>query len=462
MNTKLFILLLFFACSCGIEIKNETASGTITDRVDDDLDLANLAFGLFRNDLDQDLFILELNFENTSVLSLAQNDVTWKRQMAETGHLINRLGNSLDFSKQNKEFLSDILQGLRENNILPKNKDIDLFDRFISPHISVNGNGAPKIDEKHFIRRNYLSIIAATQWHLQAIRLQEYPELMGVRGGTTLHDNFFVPRLYAKYLAFENNIKIDFSKDIKEIYRNLSDNLSDSKKFNIFGYSRQNASSHLRQKDLKNVSRYGIDMRFLKKGNAVPILPNEGRHLHFGFFQFEGSEKGTTFFKEEAHGFGSASDKVAHLKNWGTHIATKKAGKGPRETSTPKMRIEDLTTELKNAGYTNDKLLKKLMKVNSKKQSLNLVLQEILKDIATHPEYETYQSKINQKFDVIEVIGNEYVLTDEKTKKTVTSDIFIDPISPKTKIDPASKFPKRVAPPASRKIKLPKSIRFKW
>lgn len=148
------------------------------------------------------------------------------------------------------------------------------------------------------------------------------------------------------YIAFENNILLDYNDDIVEIFDELSAKMKAEKSFNTFAYLRQNVSSHLRQRDLSSVSRFGIDMRFLADGNAVPILPNQGRHLHVGFFRFNDEKKGFTFFKEEAHGFGSASDKIAHAKNYFVHLLTGKSKQGPRETATPIEFIEKMIGEL--------------------------------------------------------------------------------------------------------------------
>ena len=467
------IAFLMMLVSCGIEY--ETEHSTMEVKLQDGNDesaVMSFAFQLFKNEMNQNLFILEFNPQNDrrEGFALTQSPQglpnypeqlspkLWEQKMVIIGKSINEYAraNRIDFSRLDEDILFDIVVDLRTKGML--SHDEDLFDRLLSDRIFIDGNAVPKFDRVHYVRRNYIAVIAAIQWHLQAVRIQEYPGWNGVRGGTTIHDNYFIPRMYAKYIAFENKLDIDFNRDIDHIYKELSEKLKAGSSPNTFAYSRQNASSHLRQKDLSNVLRFGIDMRFLQDGNSIPILPNKGRHLHVGYFEFDDNPKGFTFFKEESYGFGSAADKIVHIKNYFKHLIKNKARKGPRETSTPKAFIDEMLAELESEGYKNEKLFAQLRNANSKKYSLNALLRRLVKDISEYQESDIFKAKVSEKFDVIDVIGSEYILTDDKIAMPLRSETLRKPLASKTSFSPSAS---RVKSPQSYRIKWPTVSRFR-
>ena len=359
----------------------------------------------------QALFFLEFDFQDR--LSLTDPQISWKTQTANAGSEIIRFVNSTNFNKSHDEFIDDLLLDLHRKGIIRDNED--LYFRFFQRHLIVKTNiaNATPVEfstSRSFIRRNYLTAIAAIQWHLQRTRIQEYPQWDGQRGGTTL-DHRGISLFYLKYMTFENNIEIeDFSRNIADIYTEVKAKMKDS---NWFAYLRTNASSHLGQKDLKNMVRFGIDMRFFENGNSLPILPNKGTHLHIGFFQFANGET-RAFFKEEAKGFATPADKIAHAGHYIHHKATLKEYRGPRETATPKEQIKAMIIDLKNAGYDNTKMLKKLRKSDSSIISLNKILTELLADIS-EPDHRVI---VKEYFKTPNIIGQEYSLDEAKVSRT--------------------------------------------
>lgn len=67
---------------------------------------------------------------------------------------------------------------------------------------------------------------------------------------------------------------------------------------------------------------------------------------------------------------------------------------------------------------------------NSKKESLNLVLRRLIKDISKYQQAETFHAKISENFDTFEVIGSEYILTNDKIAVLVKDQTFRTPFSP--------------------------------
>ena len=461
MKKVLLLASLILLSSCRNDSNTKANEANKVDPEIADESIINFAFELFRDDLNQDLFLIDFDPEVNQELSLTEvidHTQIWERKMANIGHKISNYADKIDFSQKDLVILRDITKGLRELGVVLHNGE-DLFDHTLAKHATLIGNATPEFDHNHFVRRNYLAVLVAVQWHLQAVRLQEYPEWEGSRGGAVIHENHFIPRLYAKYIAFENNINLDFDKNIDEIYKELSEKLHASKTFNTFAYSRQKPSSHLRQVDLKDVYRFGIDIRFLKHGNALPILPNDGRHIHVGTFKFEEDGKNLVFFKEEARGFSTKSDKFFHAAHYVQHRKTGKAKTGPRETNTPNDLLDQLVRDLSKAGYKNGALLSQLRIHNSEITSLNVTLKQLISDISLQDDAQVYYAILNNLFDRSDLIGSEYVLTNEKISRPIQAHTFKHSLGTSAKIK--TKATSKTVKHKYKKIKWPVSSRLK-
>lgn len=390
-------------------------------------------YGLFKNGFlenETEYFEQEKDFlkaeENKGAclsngFGLACTVLTWEQTMIEYGKSI------LKYLKDNPEvsviqnpkgYIDSLLEHANSeggdiiNTLFAKNSNSDVI--------------LPDSESHEATRLKYISVISAVQWSLADLRLDKNPFVNQeyIRGPGTLYGEEHLGKLYVHYFAFENQVNLDFSKNLNELVVDIKSlDQVFGRSWNPFVYNRTGSawgilplSSHLKQKNLNDVFLIGIDMRFTNNQKALPVLPAGDRHVHVGLFQFTEGGQTITYFKEEPWGLGTRKDGMQHFKEWGKHIFSGNAGQGPRETRTPKEKIESLFQDLKLEGYENQALEAKIPSLNSKKGAAYSFLDEMYNSFTTYTEDQELILKdvFKEHFDSIYVIGNEYTISAQK------------------------------------------------
>ena len=296
----------------------------------------------------------------------------------------------------------------------------------------------PEAESNEATRLKYISVISAVQWSLADLRIDKFPfvESEYIRGPGTVHGEEYLGKLYLHYFAFENQLNLDFSKNLNELVLEIkSMNQVFGRLWNPFVYNRTGSafgflplSSHLKQKNLNSVFLIGIDMKFSKNQTSLAVLPAGDRHIHVGLFQFVSGGQTVTYFKEEPWGLGTRKEARQHFKDWGKHIFADNANKGPRETNTPREKIEDLFQSLKEEGYENNTVENKIPSLNSGKGAIYSFLEEVYQSFRTYPEEKKliFEDIFEDYFDTVFVIGNEYTISAEKMDSYLAPNV-VDP-----------------------------------
>lgn len=366
-----------------------------------------------------------------------------KSKMVEHGKSILRyLRNNPDISSENmtnSDYIGRLYDAANETSNDVSHSFFEVGDQDIF---------SPEEGSIEDIRLKFLSVIASTQWSLAELRLNTRPYVGGIyeRGPGTFHGEEYLGKLYLRYFSFENNLALDFTKPLNELMFEVetldqvfSTGGNGKGSWSKFAYTRNGPgmSSHLRQKDLMNVYKIGIDMRLSKNQNALPVLPNGNRTVHVGLFQFIEGGQTITYFKEEPWGLSTARDALAHGREFIHHFFSGKASWGPRETKTPIDRLNELFVDLENHGYSDSDLKDKIPTLNSKKGSIFNYLQELSDSFVSKTSDGRYvysedkqlilQDVLKRHFDVIEVIGNEYTISASHMEVYLTSDVYSGP-----------------------------------
>lgn len=260
-------------------------------------------------------------------------------------------------------------------------------------------------------QENYLKSLIALLWFFYSQALdKKQPFESGV---FLIQDD----QQFTIYNFFMNYVK-RFGKDISGITlrgpvtRTLQGTIADPAlhaSFTKFAYPRD--SSHYNEIQ-KKYRQYGIDVRFGSKGNEMPLLPGQKKHILFGIVD---ESKYLIFFKPEDYGLYYTEGLIGHAKGYFESKLrqlglTEKSNEDrfSRRERIPKQFIADFKAIVKNDVSLPKNIKEDLIK-RADQEGIKILYTQ---NLAQRPEYKAFVDKYSKEYDHLDLrTGREIILT---------------------------------------------------